>query len=230
MSAASKTFPQALLFAALLCFSAGPAAAKSSPDPRLQVGLVSGWKFHLGDIQGAEAEAFDDASWTAVDLPHTWNARDGQDGGGDYFRGTGWYRRRFAARSAWAGREVYLQFDGANRRADVYLNGHLLGTHLGGFARFRFDATPYVRVGADNVLAVRVNNEVNDIAPTVADFTFFRGIYPDVSLLVTDRLHVETMHYASPGVYLKQERVSRSRADLSATIKLANHGRRAADL
>ena len=95
-------------------------------------------------------------------------ARDGQDGGGDYFRGTGWYRRRFAARSAWAGREVYLQFDGANRRADVYLNGHLLGTHLGGFARFRFDATPYVKAGADNVLAVRVNNEVNDIAPTVA--------------------------------------------------------------
>ena len=66
MSAASKTFPQALLFAALLCLSAGQVAAKSSPDPRLQVGLGSGWKFHLGDLQGAEAEAFDDAGWTAV--------------------------------------------------------------------------------------------------------------------------------------------------------------------
>src|SRR5947209_7201334 len=230
MSTASKIFSPALLFAALLCLSAGQVAAKTFPDPRLQVGLGSGWKFHLGDLQGAEAEAFDDAGWTAVDLPHTWNARDGQDGGGDYFRGTGWYRRRFAARAVWAGREVYLQFDGANRRADVYLNGKLLGTHLGGFARFRFDATPHVKFGAENVLAVRVNNEAGDIAPTVADFTFFGGIYRGVSLLVTDRLQIETMDYASPGVYLKQERVSPSLAELSVTTKLANHEQRTADL
>jgi beta-galactosidase len=228
--AAFKTFPAPLLFAALLCFSAGPAAARPSPGPRVQEELNRGWKFHLGDAAGAEAEAFDDAGWAAVSLPHTWNARDGQDGGGDYFRGTGWYRRRFTASRAWAGREVYVQFDGANRRADVYLNGHLLGTHLGGFARFRFDATPYVRAGAQNVLAVRVNNEVNDIAPTVADFTFFGGIYRGVSLLVTDRLQVETLDYASPGVYLKQERVSRSRAELSVTVKLANHESRPAEL
>lgn len=219
-----------LLVAALLSLSAWPVAAVAAPRTRVVESLDRGWRFHLGDAAGAASEAFDDTSWTTIDLPHTWNASDGQDGGGDYFRGTGWYRRRFTARAAWAGRELYLQFDGANRRTDVYLNGRLLGTHMGGFARFRFDATAYLRPGADNVLAVRVNNEVNDIAPTVADFTFFGGIYRGVSLLVTDRLHVETMDYASPGIYLKQERVSRSRADLTVTIKLANDTPRTADM
>jgi beta-galactosidase len=230
MRAGFLTHCLALLVAALACLSAQPAAAQSSAVPRETESLNAGWRFHLGDAPGAESAAFDDRGWAAVDLPHTWNAQDGQDGGNNYFRGTGWYRRRFAARAAWAGREVYLQFDGANRRADVYLNGQLLGTHLGGFARFRFDATPHLRPGADNVLAVRVNNEVNGVAPTVADFTFFGGIYRGVSLLVTDRLQIETLDYASPGVYLKQERVSRERADLAVTTKLANHTRSAADL
>ncbi|HZT60254.1 MAG TPA: glycoside hydrolase family 2 TIM barrel-domain containing protein [Pyrinomonadaceae bacterium] len=205
-------------------------AAAPAPNPRAEQQIVSGWKFHLGDARGAEAEAFDDEAWASIDLPHTWNARDGEDGGNNYFRGTGWYRKRFEAQPAWADREVYLQFDGVNRRADVYLNGHLLGTHLGGFARFRFDATPYLKTDAENVVAVRVNNEGNGIAPTRADFTFFGGIYRGVSLLVTDRVQVETLDYASPGVYLKQVHVSPERADLDVTVKLANHEPRAADL
>lgn len=215
--------------AALLCLSAWQAAAQTLPGPRAVASLNDGWRFHLGDAPGAESEAFRDDGWAAVSLPHTWNAQDGQDGGNNYFRGTGWYRRHFEASPAWAGREVYIQFDGANRRTDVYLNGQLLGTHTGGFARFRFDASGYLKPG-DNLLAVRVNNEVNGVPPTAADFTFFGGIYRGVSLLVTDRLQVETMDYASPGVYLKQEHVSRERADLSVTTKLANHERRAADL
>jgi beta-galactosidase len=219
-----------LLTFALTCLFALTAAASPAPNPREEQTIVSGWKFHLGDVDGAEAEAFDDSGWTLVELPHTWNARDGQDGGNNYFRGTGWYRRRFKAQAAWADRQVYLQFDGVNRRADVYLNGKLLGTHLGGFARFRFDATPYLKTNAENVVAVRVNNEGNGIAPTVADFTFFGGIYRGVSLLVTDRVQVETLDYASPGVYLKQVHVSPERAELDVTIKLSNHERRAAGL
>jgi beta-galactosidase len=214
----------------VICLSARTAAAVPAPNPREEQSLVSGWKFRLGDIEGAQAEVFDDSSWSAVELPHTWNVQDGQDGGNNYFRGTGWYRRRFKAQTAWADRQVYLQFDGVNRRADVYLNGHLLGTHLGGFARFRFDATPYVKPSAENVVAVKVNNEGNGIAPTVADFTFFGGIYRGVSLLVTNRVQVETLDYASPGVYLKQVRVSPERADLAVTVKLSNHERQAAGL
>lgn len=217
-----------LLLAAL--FPPAEGAAKALDDPRIVESLNSGWKFHLGEARGAESETFDDASWTAIDLPHTWNAADGQDGGNNYFRGDGWYRKRFTAHASWRNRQVYLQFDGANRRADVYLNGKLIGSHLGSFARFRFDATPYLKFGAENALAVRVNNEGNGIAPTVADFTFFGGIYRGAALLVTDKLQIETTDYASPGVYLKQERISQERADLNVTIKLANHEARDARL
>jgi beta-galactosidase len=227
------TFPAhrlIFLLVLLVCLPMEEGAARSASDPRFEQSLNSGWKFHLEDVPAAEAEVLDETGWTAINLPHTWNAADGQDGGGNYFRGTGWYRQHFRAPAAWTNRQVYLQFDGVNRRADVYLNGQLLGTHLGGFARFRFDATPYLKLGTDNVFAVRVNNEGNDIAPTVADFTFFGGIYRGVSLLITNRVQIETLDYASPGVYLKQVRVSQARADLSVTIKLNNHEQRASDL
>jgi beta-galactosidase len=169
-----------------------------------------------------------------VDTPHTWNALDGQDGiktkvegfamlKGDYARGTGWYRRVIRADAAWTGRQVYLQFDGANRRTDVFLNGQLVGTHLGGNARFRFNITTALRRDGDNVLAVKVNNEDNGILPHSADFTFFGGLYRDVALLVTDPVQIETMDYASPGVYLAQTKVTPELAEVSARVKLANH-------
>jgi beta-galactosidase len=118
-----------------------------------------------------------------VSTPHTWNALDGQDGTkgggglaagmkGDYARGSGWYRRILRVDPAWSGRQVYFQCDGAHRLTEVFVNGRLVGTHLGGFARFRFDLTAALQPGRDNVLAIRVNNEDLGIAPHSGDFTF----------------------------------------------------------
>jgi beta-galactosidase len=210
-----------------MCVFAAPCLSADTIRPsRQELSLISGWRFHLRDQPGAETEAFDDSSWTAVRLPHTRNAQDGQDGGNNYFRGTSWYRRHFSAPLSWVNRQVYVQFEGVNRRADVYLNGQLLGTHLGGFARFRFDVTRVLKLGATNVLAVKVNNEGNNIIPTAAaDFTFFGGIYRGVSLLITNKLQIETLDYGSSGVYVKQEHVSPELADLAVTVKLANHER-----
>jgi len=127
---------------------------------------------------------------------------------GDYFRGPGWYRRAVTWDPAWAGRRVYLQFDGANRRADAFINGRLVGSHLGGHARFRFDVTDALRRDGPSVLAVRVNNEDNDIIPHSGDFTFFGGIYRRVALLVADEVQIDLMDHASPGVYLRQDKVT----------------------
>ncbi len=207
--------------------------------PRVETSLNAGWRFHYGEVPGAETVAFNDSAWGRVDVPHTWNAQDGQDGvkdqaavvpglKGDYARGSGWYRRVVKGSTDWAGRRVYVQFDGANRRADVFVNGRFLGTHLGGNARFRFDATDALRRDGDNLLAVRVNNEDNDIIPHSADYTFFGGIYRGVTLLVTDALQIETMDHASPGVYLEQKAVSAERAEVRARVKLANHADRSA--
>jgi beta-galactosidase len=184
---------------------------------------------------------FDDSGWSSISTPHTWNAEDGQDGvkkkvegmallKGDYARGSGWYRRTIKADAAWTGRQVYLQFDAANRRADVFLNGRFVGSHLGGNARFRFNITDALKREGDNLLAVRVNNEDNGIAPHSADFTFFGGLYRDVSLLVTDAVQIDPMDYASPGVYLTQTSVSVDRAEVSARVKLANHEAKPADV
>ena len=93
------------------------------------------------DNSGATATAFNDSSWASVTLPHTWNATDGQDGGSNYYRGIGWYRRHYTPPASAAGKRIFLQFDGANIVAIVYVNGTMVGTHRGGFARFRFDVT-----------------------------------------------------------------------------------------
>jgi beta-galactosidase len=203
----------------------GSAMYTPPPAARTDTLIDSGWRFLRSDAAGANATAFDDSAWTAVALPHTWNALDGQDGGSNYYRGIGWYRRHVAVPATAAGKKIYLQFDGANIVTDVWVNGTSLGQHRGGFARFRFDVTASVTAGADNVVAVRVSNAaVTDVPPLDADFTFFGGLYRDVHLLVTDPVHVDVEDYASSGVYLDTTAVSAASANLRARVRVKNGG------
>ena len=208
---------------AMACSLHGHEAAGDTP--RQEAALMTGWRFHQGEAIQADAVAFDDTTWQTVTLPHTWNAQDGEDGGGNYYRGVGWYRRHFRVEKSWAGRQIYLQFDGANRSAEVFLNGRRLGAHRGGFARFRFDATAAIMFDGDNVLAVRVNNGANDnMIPVSGDFTMDGGLYRAVGLISVTPLHIDLLDYASPGVFVKETRVLAERADLDVTVKLANDG------
>src|SRR5262245_36761187 len=151
------------------------AAAAEAAPLRRATPLGDGWRFLREDAPGAEAPDFDDRAWARVTVPHTWNAKDGQDGGGDYYRGVGWYRRRLAVPKSESGRQLYVEFDGANIETTLFVNGKEVGHHAGGFARFRFDVTSVVKLGgAANVLAVKVSNAANaNVAPRTADFTFF---------------------------------------------------------
>ena len=137
---------------------------------------------------------------TAVELPHTWNARDGQDGGNDYWRGCCTYCTRFAAPVYDpAQQQVWLQFEGVNASAAVLLNGQQLCTHDGGYSTFRAEVTGLVQ--AENQLTVQVDNSVNDrVYPQKADFTFYGGIYRDVSLLVVNKNHIALGHFGDTGV------------------------------
>ena len=137
---------------------------------------------------------------TAVELPHTWNARDGQDGGNDYWRGCCTYCTRFAAPVYDpAQQQVWLQFEGVNASAAVLLNGQQLCTHDGGYSTFRAEVTELLQ--AENQLTVRVDNSVNDrVYPQKADFTFYGGIYRDVSLLVVNKSHIALGHFGDTGV------------------------------
>jgi beta-galactosidase len=199
-----------------------PAAARPRGDQLLSLG----WRFLEADAERASDPDFDDsgAGWSTVSIPHTYNALDGQDGGGNYYRGPTWYRTHLPGFVKERGRRYFLQFDGANSRAAVYVNGLSVGGHSGGFAGFRVDASDALRPG-DNVVAVRVDNAADPtLPPLTADFTFFGGLYRDVHLLGVDELHVALQDDGSSGVYLSTRDVSATAAELSARVLVSNQG------
>jgi beta-galactosidase len=213
-----------LLVAASLAVPPLSPAAYAAPQVRQESSLNTGWKFLRSDASGAQAPAFNDASWSAVNVPHTWNAQDGQDGGNNYYRGIGWYRKHFTPSAGLAGKKVWLQFDGVNTVAEVWVNGTRLGDHRGGYATFRFDATAAVKLGQDNVVAVKVTNAANpDIPPLAADFTFFGGIYRDVTLVAVDPLSIRMGDFGGPGVYLRPRSVTAASASVDITTKAWNN-------
>jgi len=124
------------------------------------------WKFHLGDVTGAQAATFDDSSWTSLDVPHDWsitlpftqNSPAGA-GGGYLNGGTGWYRKSFTLPASAMGQRIFVQFDGVYMDSTVYLNGTQVCGRPYGFASFECDLTSGAKVGAANVLAVKVNNQ-----------------------------------------------------------------------
>jgi beta-galactosidase len=202
---------------------AGASSALAKPAARRTIDLDRDWRFLRSDAPGAEAPDFDDRKWSRVNVPHTWNAQDGQDGGGDYYRGVGWYRRRVSIPRAEAGRELYVELDGANLETTLFVNGHEVGHHAGGYARFRFDVTSVAKPGAVNVLAVKVSNAANpSVPPRSADFTFFGGIYRDARLVSVDPVHLDMDSFGSSGVLSFQEGVTKESATVRVRASVSN--------
>ena len=164
--------------------------------------IMAGW--HFTDQKGNKVE---------VTLPHTWNNKDGQDGGNDYWRGTLVYDNHFAMPEFDADTEcVYLQFHGVNASANVILNGESVCKHDGGYSTFRVEVTEKLK--EDNSIIVEVDNSVNDrIYPQKADFTFYGGIYRDVEILVVSKEHFDLDYYGGPGIKYTTE-VSGKDADV----------------
>ncbi|MCD8382657.1 MAG: glycoside hydrolase family 2 protein [Clostridiales bacterium] len=138
----------------------------------------------------------------AVDLPHTWNNIDGQDGGNDYVRSVFTYKHTFQKPTFDADEElVYLQFKGVNASCVVTLNGKEVCSHDGGYSTFRADITGLLQ--EENALELAVDNRVNDrVYPQKADFTFYGGIYRDVDLLVVNKTHFDLDYYGGPGLQI----------------------------
>lgn len=134
-----------------------------------------------------------------VDLPHTWNAVDGQDGGNDYYRGTCVYEKAVKKPQFHENERVYLQFHGVNASARVILNEKGVCTHDNGYATFRADVTDLLQ--EENTLRIEVDNSVNDrVYPQKADFTFYGGIYRDVEFLVVSKEHFDLDYYGGSGI------------------------------
>ena len=147
------------------------------------------WLFRL---PGREAQQ--------VNIPHTWNNIDGQDGGNDYLRTAAIYEKTLPMPSFDpATQQVYLDFAGVNSQAEVTFNGQKLCYHEGGYSTFRVEITQLLQ--AENTLCVRVENEKNNrVYPQKADFTFYGGIYRDVNLLIVSKQHFDVDYFGTPGL------------------------------
>lgn len=179
------------------------------------ISINSDWKFSKLSEKNDEYEnSYDDSSWEKVSLPHTYNSSDGCDGwskvysdGSPYYRGIGAYRKVLKVDKENLNKRKFLEFEGVNTIADVYVNGEYVGTHEGGYSTFRFDVTDNLHTG-DNIITVYADNSMTDyVAPIEweGDFTKFGGIYRNVNLIYTDDVHLGLMDYGSDGVFVTSE-------------------------
>ena len=157
--------------------------------------INSNWLFSK---KAKSAPATLPADWEALNLPYTWNGKDGQDGGNDYYRGTCYFAKEIKAEELPEGAVKYLQFDGVNSSCVVFWNGKEITKHDGGYSTFRVEIKD---IKDTNLLVVAVDNSANDrVYPQNADFTFYGGIYRDVSVIGVPENHFDLDYYGSPAI------------------------------
>lgn len=181
--------------------------------------IDTAWKFNLGDVAGAEAVGFNDARWQDINIPHDWSVKGTLSPSlasctGYLPGGIGWYRKSLEVPQENQGKKVYLYFEGVYNRSKVYINGHLLGERPNGYISFAYDATPYVKFGAKNEIAVRVDHSQS------ADSRWYTGsgIYRDAWVVYANPVHI-----AQWGVYTYSQQVSKSKAKLHVEIDVKNN-------
>ena len=199
-----------------------------------------GWKFHRGDVtlpavhpaliievyrqtksqrgRGPAAEEYDDTDWRTVDLPHDYAVEgtpdpDEPSAAGSLARPNAWYRRYFRLPESARSQRVTLTFDGIATHANVWVNGHLMARHFGGYMGFAVDMTDVARFGDDeNVVSVFVHNEEPE-----GWWYEGAGIYRHVWLTLTDPVHV-----ARCGVYVTNQAGEEDRWTTRASVTVEN--------
>ena len=206
-----------LLAALLLVFTSAVG------QPRRVTNMDAGWRFHQGDVMGAEAATYDDMDWRRLDVPHDWsiegdNLRENPGGGsiGFFPTGMGWYRKTFDVKAFDKNKLYSIEFDGIYMLSTVWLNGHELGTWPYGYSSFSYDLTPYLRAKG-NVLAVRVDNSRHGNSRWYTG----SGIYRHVRLVETARTH-----FAKWGVFNSTMHLTEKEAAIRVKSELENDDNR----
>ncbi len=195
-------------------------SCSSSKKVRENVDFTEGWKFYLGDDSIAYNAQYDDAKWRILDLPHDWSIEadfslknPATPGGGALPGGIGWYRKDFVVDKSDKGKNIYIDFDGIYWNSKVWINGHLLGERPNGYISFRYDLTPYIKVGERNVIAVRVDNSKQPNSRWYSG----SGIYRNVRLVTTNALHVDLW-----GTYVTTPTVTKDNAEIKIETNIKN--------
>jgi beta-galactosidase len=218
------------LFFFILAFTYVTAISAQGSLPARSIAFDEGWRFIRDSISGAESPDYDDSGWHKLDLPHDWSIEDlpgqlpdqiagpfsrqsaGATATGYAIGGEGWYRKKFVPGKNEINKRVSIHFDGVYMIADVWLNGHLLGTHYYGYTPFNFDLSPWLINGKPNTIAVRVRNPGRN-----SRWYSGSGIYRHVTLTVTNPLHI-----AQWGVYITTPGVSRQAAQVKLQTTVDN--------
>ena len=180
------------------------------------ISLNKQWSF----AKEAAVPAALNGAWEVVDLPHCWNAVDGQDGGNDYHRGTCHYAKNICKADLPVADRYYLEIRGANSSADVYVDGKKLAHHDGGYSTWRVDITEALQ--DTSLLVIGVDNSANEIVyPQMADFTFYGGLYRDVNLICVNESHFDLDYYGAPGIKVTPI-VDGSNAKVEVEVYLTN--------
>lgn len=229
----------------LLILSAFLALAATAADTHSVAGLFplqgsgriiynfnQGWRFHLGDAEGAEAVTFDDKSWQIVCAPHSARLEPSEASGGRNYQGVVWYRKHFTVPADMKGRNVTIHFEAIMGKQSVFVNGKKVKEHLGGYLPVTIDLTREgVKAGDNCLIAVKADNSDDKTYPpgkkqAALDFCYHGGMYRDVWLIgksqvaITDAIEAEKT--AGGGVFLHYDGISGKSAKAFVDVEVGN--------
>lgn len=190
-----------------------------APAERVIINFNRDWKFIKQDPNGAGEPDYNDLSWKKVRLPHDWaiagpfNPKDDGYAGKLPWKGIGWYRKTFKLDRVDSGKCVYFDFDGVMASPIIYINGKLAGQWDYGYMSFRVNATPYVKFGKQNVIAVRVDTRNHNTRWYPG-----AGIYRKVTM--TEQ---EPVHIAHWGTYITTPKITDDSATVNVQTTVENH-------
>jgi beta-galactosidase len=196
-------------------------ACTSQKKERQVIDFTEDWQFTLADTTADySANDVDISGWRTLNLPHDWSIEGefsidnpATPGGGALPGGVGWYRKTFSLDKSLKNKQVYIDFDGIYRCSEVWINGHSVGFRPNGYISFRYDLTPYVRVGEENTIAVRVDNSKQPNSRWYSG----SGIYRDVRLVLTNPVHIDLW-----GTYVTTPQISEKEAIIRIQTSIKN--------
>lgn len=186
----------------------------------------TGWQFKKGPFSSDPVifnHSFDER-WQDINIPHTWNADDMQKDMNVYYEGEAYYKKIFTPEKNLENKRIFLRFEGVASVTEVYINREFAGNHKGAYSAFAIEIGKLLKPGEENEILVKVDNtarpEVIPINHTL--FGVYGGIYRPVEMIITDKVNIAVTDYASPGIYIRQQNVSASSADVNIKVKVEN--------
>lgn len=188
--------------------------------------------FFRGDIENGQSLSLNDSDWIPAIVPHIMQLEKKHCGGDMIYDGVGWYRRYFKLPEKYENKRIALSFEGVMNCCDVFINGNKVTTHHGGYVGFTVDISRFVKFhGENNLLAVRVSAEYDSLTPPGKpqdrlDFYYYSGIYRDVKMVVTDKLHIsdelEVDEVAGGGIFVTYPEVDKTKARVHVRTHIRN--------